>query len=123
MVMDHASTFPFAEAQVRLSAQDEFVPDVIDERAGCEDRFRKCNKVEEANHLRQRLRDLGFSNVACNTDFGVQDRIGLKDFCGQLRVIKALWRICHVHRWRMFQSPVVSNRMHSLAVSIEVCDC
>ena len=71
MVMDHASKIPFAEAPVRPGAQDEFVPDVIEELAGRENRFRNRDKVEEANHLGQRLPDLEFFNFACCANFAV----------------------------------------------------
>ncbi len=50
--MDHASEISFAEAPIRASAQDEFVPDLIEELAGRENRIRKRDKVEEANYFR-----------------------------------------------------------------------
>ncbi len=52
VVMDHASEISFAEAPIRASAQDEFVPDLIEELAGRENRIRKRDKVEEANYFR-----------------------------------------------------------------------
>ena len=113
MVMNHASKIPFAEAPVRPGTQDEFVPDVIEELAGRENRFRNSDKVEEADHLRQRLRDMEFFNFACCGNFGVQDRIGLKHFLGQLRVIKAVWMVYQVHRCPTFWRWPTIHALHA----------
>ncbi len=121
--MDHVSESRLAEIPVCPSTQDEFVPGVIDERAGRQNRPGKNDQVEKANDLSQRSRHVRFFNVAGGTDLGVQDRIRLQYLRGQLHVIKTVWRICQDHRCHRIFSRVVSSREQCSAVRslVRVC--
>ena len=107
--MDHVSKSRLAEIPVGPGTQDEFVPDVIDEGAGRQNRFGKNDQVEKPNDLCQRSRHFRFFNVAGNTDFGIEDGIRLQYLRGQQHVIKAVWRICLVHRCLWIFNLVVSH--------------